>query len=214
MIISVLNIKGGVGKSTTSTNVAVGLSQVYDKVLLIDTDNNGSSSATHWGGLRSQDLPSPVVIQQLNPELLKKQIKTLAADYDVIIIDGSPHVETMTTVSVMLSDLVIIPVQPSPFDFWATKEKIIPIIENAKEYRTDLTAMYLLNCVDPRTSMSKDIEEALQGDVKSFQTKIHVRNTYREVACLGLTAFESKNKKAKQEVTELVDEILELIKGM
>ena len=93
MIISVLNIKGGVGKTTVATNLAVGIAKTGKSVLLIDTDTQGSAVA--WRGEREQSDANVTVISLCSAAALRKQIIGFREGFDCIIIDGSPHVDAL-----------------------------------------------------------------------------------------------------------------------
>ena len=88
MIISVTSLKGGVGKSTISQNLAVCFAHMGYKVAIVDTDTNASS--VHWSGIREEEMPQITVMGLTDNNALRKNIKQLQEDYDLIIIDGTP----------------------------------------------------------------------------------------------------------------------------
>ena len=95
MIIAVTNLKGGVGKSTLSQNIAVGLSHLRYKVCLVDTDDNKSS--LQWFGVRDKELSKLAVVGVTETEALHQTVKDLDEHYDFIVIDGTPSLLKMTT---------------------------------------------------------------------------------------------------------------------
>jgi chromosome partitioning protein len=118
MIIGVLNRKGGVGKTTIAINVAATLSVAGVRVLLVDADPQ--ASALSWSSLRERD-PLFAVVGMARPTL-HREIPGIAAKFDVVIIDGGPGVNDLGRAAILASDLVLIPVQPSPYDVWAATE--------------------------------------------------------------------------------------------
>ena len=119
-VLAVLNQKGGVGKTTLATNLAMSLAQQGQRVFLIDADSQGS--ALDWSAARKNELVFPVV--GVPRDTLHREIDALAAPYDWVIIDGPPRVHTVAKSAIAASDIVLIPVQPSPYDVWAAKEVV------------------------------------------------------------------------------------------
>jgi polyhydroxyalkanoate synthase len=120
MIIGVLNRKGGVGKTTIAINVAATLAVAGVRVLLVDADPQ--ASALSWSSLRERD-PLFAVVGMARPTL-HRELPGIAAKFDVVIIDGGPGVNDLGRAAILASDLVLIPVQPSPYDVWAAAETV------------------------------------------------------------------------------------------
>ena len=108
MIISLLNQKGGVGKTTLAIHLAVALVKKKKRVLLVDADPQGSSM--DWSANRESTTSLPVI--GLPKATLHKELPKMESNYDFIIIDGSPRVYDVARSALMASDLVLIPVQP------------------------------------------------------------------------------------------------------
>ena len=115
MIFGFFNQKGGVGKSTLSICLAASLARTGARVLLIDADPQGS--ALDWAAAR-QGPPLFTVVGFPRPSI-HKEIGQIGQGYDHIVIDGPPRVTDLARSAIMASDVVVIPVQPSPYDIWA-----------------------------------------------------------------------------------------------
>jgi len=110
-VIAVLNTKGGSGKTTIATNLAHALQRDGTNVLLVDSDPQGSTR--DWNEANGGSI-IPVV--GLDRETLAKDLQGISAGYDWIVIDGAPQVAKLSVAAVKAADLVLIPVQPSPYD--------------------------------------------------------------------------------------------------
>ena len=203
VIISFLNEKGGVGKTTLATHVATALHLEGEKVLLVDTDPQGS--ALDWSAAGSNEF----LTMGLNkPESLEKELKKIARHYDWIIIDGAGKLEKMMQSAIKCSDLVIVPMQPSKYDIMGSA-RIIEIIKRWHEISEGEPKTYV--CITrkiPNTSIGKDFHNELKEIglplMKSYTTQ---RIAYIESVTDGKTVFDTSNKIAIEEITNLVKEI-------
>ena len=118
-VIAVLNQKGGSGKTTIATNLAFSLKQAGRKVLLIDSDPQGS--ARDWNEANGGAL-LPVV--GLDRETLPSDLKAIQDGYEFVVIDGAPQIARLAAAAVKAADVVLIPVQPSPYDIWAAADLV------------------------------------------------------------------------------------------
>ncbi len=208
MIISLLNQKGGVGKTTLAIHIADALSRLKKRVLLIDADPQGS--ALDWAAARRGTSLFPVA--GLPRASIHKELPQLADGFDAVIIDGPPRVYDVARSAIMASDLVLIPVQPSPYDVWAAKE-IVDLLREASIYKPSLKSAFVINRKIVNTALGRDVVEALaEFAVPVLQSSIVQRIGLAESAAQGQTIFETAPESpAVKELVALVDEITELL---
>ena len=114
-VIAIVNQKGGTGKTTLSTNLAVAFAET-GRVLLLDADAQGSSH--DWADSQGQARVN-LDVRAADPARLLQDARRLCAEYDWVIIDGPAGISRITADAVRAADVVLIPAKPSPFDVWA-----------------------------------------------------------------------------------------------
>ena len=206
MIISVLNQKGGVGKTTLSVNLAAALSLSGHRTLLIDADPQGS--ALDWQASRQGKNLFPVV--GLAKATLHKDVPDLAAGYEYVVIDGPPRVNDLARSAILASDKVLIPVQPSPYDVWAAGE-IVKLIQEVAIYKETLKCLFAINRKIANSAIGRDVAEALKDyPFPVAKARIGQRVAFAESAAAGLSVLEVEPKgPASREVRSLAQELLE-----
>lgn len=206
MKIGISNLKGGVGKTTISQNLAVCFAQMGFKTCIIDTDENQNSLA--WSGVRSADLPPITVVGIIDVKALAKTVDYLHKDYEVVIIDGTPSLSEMTTGIIIASDILIIPILASAHDYRAM-QPFFKRYEQAKIYRGDIPAYFLINQFSSNGNVYKRMKEAIQGfDIPVLETTVNKRAAYIETAIDGKGVIEGTDPKAREEMISLTKEIL------
>jgi chromosome partitioning protein len=156
MILSTLNQKGGAGKTTVAIHLAAALTQRGARVLLIDADPQGS--ALDWSALRSEGAAFAVL--GLPKPVLHREVPKLAGDYEHVIIDGPPQVADITRSAVLASDMVLIPVQPSPLDVWGARA-VVELLDEAVLMRPALKAAFVVSRKIVNTAIGRDVAAAL-----------------------------------------------------
>lgn len=207
MIISVLNQKGGVGKTTLSVNIAAQLAAEGKRVMLLDADPQGSS--LDWAAAR--EVESCFTVVGLPKATLHKEISKFVQDYDHIIIDGPPRVTDLARSAIMAADIVLIPVQPSPYDVWAAQE-VVSLVDEARIYKENIKSVFVVNRKIANTAIGRDVGEALATyNTKVLESTVTQRVIFAEAAAVGKAVFEvDANGSAANEIAALVHEILEL----
>ena len=186
MIVGVLNQKGGVGKTTLSVNLAACLARTGARVLLIDADPQGS--ALDWAAAREGEPLFSVV--GFPRATIHKEIAQLGQGYDHIIIDGPPRVTDLARSAIMASDIVLIPVQPSPYDIWAAEE-VVKLITEARVYKENIKSVFVVNRKITNTAIGRDVREALAAyPIHVLNASIAQRVVFAEAAAQGQAIFE------------------------
>lgn len=206
MIIGLLNQKGGVGKTTLAVNLAAALTLRGGRVLLIDADPQGS--ALDWAAAREGD-PLFAVVGLPRPTV-HKEIAVVAQGYDHVVIDGPPRVTDLARSAIMASDLVMIPVQPSPYDIWAADE-VVKLIDEARVYKEKLKSVFAVNRKIANTAIGRDVGEALAAyPVPVLKAAITQRVVFAEAVAQGKSIFEiDPNGPAALEMLAVLDELLQ-----
>jgi chromosome partitioning protein len=207
-VIAILNQKGGVGKTTIAVHLATAMARKKLRVLLIDADPQGS--ALDWSAARKDAPLFPVA--GLPKSSIHKELPALALNYDIVVIDGPPRVYDVARSAIMASDLVIVPVQPSPYDVWAAKE-IIDLLEEATVYKPGLKKVFAINRKIANTAIGRDVVEALSDyPLPVLKNALCQRVPFAESATQGLTVYElDPEMMASREMSLLADEVLELL---
>jgi chromosome partitioning protein len=213
MKIAITSLKGGVGKTTIATNLAVSFAQQGKSVCIVDTDSEQESSII-WSEQRPDALASVTVVRVGEKNLIR-EVNQHAKNYDVVILDGSPQLSELANATMLASDIVIVPISPSAFDFWSL-DKFLNRYRQAQQMKEDLLLYILLNKFNEVQNIGKELVESLKAefpDVQRLNSTIAERVAYKETSAQGISVTEYKDKKAKDEIGNLREEIENILKS-
>ena len=210
-IIGVIQVKGGAGRSTVSTNLAGELSK-QGKTVLIDCDMPQGTSAS-WYAVRHQSGKAGALIADTATsyrELVSKVEQYSDADY--IVLDGPPRIAELTRSTLVLADICLIPVGASAAEIWATGD-ILALIEEASKVRP-VNARMVWTRYRPQTKLAQGLTELAKKELglQALGTSLGMRVSYMEALGEGLTVAELADQSAKDEVKFLVNEVKQLLK--
>jgi chromosome partitioning protein len=207
MIVAFLNQKGGVGKTTLALHLAGEWAREGRRVILVDADPQGS--ALDWSEQRAKEgFPRLFGVIGLARDTLHREVRELAHDADHVVIDGPPRVTGLMRSALLAADLVMIPVQPSPFDGWASGE-MLKLIDEARIFRPQLVARFVLNRCGARTVITRETAETLaEHEPPVLTAHIGQRVPFADAARSGRLVSElDANSLATLEISALAFEV-------
>lgn len=206
-VIAVLNQKGGSGKTTIATHLARALQLSGKSVLLVDSDPQGSSR--DWAAVR-EDNPVPVIA--IDRPTIERDLKNVAQK-DFVVIDGAPQASDLAISAIKVADLILIPVQPSPYDIWATSDLVDLIHQRIELTEGKLKAAFIISRAIKGTKIGADIRQALADyQLPVLTSAITQRVIYPTSAISGSTVLDDEpNGDSSKEINELFQEILSLL---
>lgn len=209
MIIVVGGRKGGTGKTTIATNLAVFLKDNNNEVILVDADKQ--SSATRWVQDRTEDKALSFIPSVQSSDNVKEVLEELASKYKYVIVDTPGRDSREQRTAMLIADIILIPIRPSQYDL-DTIEKLNDIYNDAKDINSKLSAMVMLSMC-PTHPLVKEKEEAIEylkdfPDFKLLNAHTCDRKIYRDTASWGKGVYETNNKKAISEIKSLANEVL------
>ena len=205
--IAVCNQKGGCGKSTLAINLAQAFVVDGLRVLLVDLDPQGSAS--DWSSIA----PAPdFEVQEMERGTLVRQARALRRQFDVVLIDCPPQLAEPSAAAIRIADLVLVPVQPSPLDVWATGAIVELIQARQSASGGKPRAAYVVSRAISHTALQRSLAEALgKQDLPLLSAGTTQRVVYASTASAGRTVFDGRPTVARREMEAIRDEIKEML---
>lgn len=202
-VIAVLNQKGGAGKTTIATHLARAIQLAGSDVLLVDSDPQGS--ARDWAAVR-ENHPVPVV--GIDRPTIDRDLKSIARK-DYVVIDGAPQAADLAVSAIKAADFILIPVQPSPYDIWATSDLVDLVKQRIELTDGKVQAAFVVSRAIKNTRIGDEVIGALEGyGLPILKTRIIQRVSYPSTAASGTTVLDTEpNGDAANEVRALLEEL-------
>lgn len=204
-IITIAQQKGGAGKTTLAAHLALAWAAAGRRVGVIDIDPQASLSS--WFRLRRErrgDKGADIDVAAITGWRVTAEVDRQSRTHEIVLIDSPPHAATEARLAVRAANLVLVPVQPSPMDLWATKATL----ELARAER--VPALVVFNRVPSRANLTETMmaEFAALG-VPLARSQIGNRVALAASLADGEGISEaSPGSRAAAEIAALADEIL------
>jgi chromosome partitioning protein len=213
-IVGVVQVKGGVGRSTIATNLAA-IFSAKKPTALIDCDLPQATSAS-WFAVRKSTRPSTgslTLATARDYRELVARARELATDHDYLIIDAPPRIAEMTRAIVIMSTLSLVPLGASAAEIWSTAD-LLPTIGAARQYRPEVDARIVWNRFRGYTREALEISEAARKELGlgELMTRLGYRVAYSEALARGLSADEWQDRSAHGEIMALAAEVMGILK--
>ncbi|MPY68395.1 AAA family ATPase [Deinococcus sp. SDU3-2] len=210
MIYVVGGIKGGSGKTTVATNLAVALALEGRDVLLVDADDQETATDfSAWRNERTEGRTGYTSVQ-LTGQAAREELRRLASKFEDVVIDTGGRDTTSQRAALTVADLYLVPFNPRSFDVW-TLEKVTRLIQEIQTVNPDLRSYAFLNRADPRGSDNDEAADALRDtEVLQFlDAPLGNRKAYANAAAQGLGVLElhPEDRKASTEFRGLYQQI-------
>ena len=202
-VIAVLNQKGGAGKTTIATHLARASQLAGHETLLVDSDPQGS--ARDWAAA-CEEQPVPVV--GIDRPTIERDLKRVTT-HPVIIIDGAPQAADLAVSAIKAADVVLIPVQPSPYDIWAAEDLVKLVLQRIEITDGKLKAAFVISRAITGTRIGREVTGALRDyGLPVLDARITQRISYPNTAATGTTVLDAEpDSVASDEVKSLFREL-------
>lgn len=212
MILVIASEKGGTGKTTIATNLAIMRALDKKDVLLVDADPQASS--LDFSGIREEEGHKPTITcSAIYGRNLSSELKKLSPKFDDIIVDVGGRDSTSLRSALLAADILVVPFLPSQLDAWSI-EKMDAIVGEVLQLNENLKTLVILNKVDTNPKILLSSEATVFATecqfLKFSNLTMGYRVSYRKAVAEGMCVKELFNKrtdKALLEITKIYEEV-------
>jgi len=211
LTVAVLNQKGGVGKSTLSTNLAAAAHLGGQRTMILDLDRQGS--AFDWYAARKEGSRlDGLTVARADKALSLPKFRELTQGYEVVLCDGPPRLSDISRAAAVAADVVVVPLRAGGFDWWAASETL-DLLDSADSVRVELgrkkvRRVFVLNGAVANANLTATAVSAIGEIGELAPVVIHNRVAYSEAATLGESVLTS------HEGSPAADEIQALFRAL
>ncbi|MEJ1371257.1 MAG: AAA family ATPase [Candidatus Sedimenticola sp. (ex Thyasira tokunagai)] len=210
MIMLIGSQKGGCGKSTIAVNICAYLVRQEKDIVLVDADRQGTAS--NWASDRANNsLPLPLVNCVQRYDNIRETLLDLDKRYEYVIVDAAGRDSRELRTGMTAADLLVVPFRPSQPDL-DTLPKLVDIATQARDINENLQCKAVLTMAPTNPVISEVTEGreylASYPELMLLETTIFDRKVYRDTMCDGFGVVEMGNQKAKDEIKNLVEELI------
>lgn len=211
LTLTISALKGGVGKSTIALNLASCLHRAGHRVLIVDTDPQGTCRT--WAAKATENEHEGPPVVAIEGRTLRRDLERVATGFDVVVIDTPPRMAVEARAAMLAADLVVVPVTPGGADVWALQETL-EVLDDARSIRPELRAAVVPNRVD-RTTLAKMTRAALEElDALVLEHGLGNRVAFGEATLSGRGVVDyAPASKAAFEVETMTKAILASMEG-
>lgn len=218
MIYTLGGIKGGTGKTTLATNLAIMLSRAQRDVLLVDADDQGTSTLFTARRNEVTENKAGYSAIRLREMDVYQQVMNMKSRFSDIVIDTGGRDTKSQRSAIIVSDIYILPFRPRSFDLWTIYDSI-NVIEESKIINHNLHAVAVLNQADFKSSLENEEtkklflkDEKIRSILNLIDAPISIRKAFATASASGLAVVEQKTKDAKAiaEIQRFFDVVTQL----
>ena len=208
--LTICALKGGVGKSTITINIAACLHRAGHRTLIVDSDPQGTCRI--WGSKAAEESHDGPPVIGLNGTSLRRDLERVSAAFDAVVIDTPPRIAVETRAAMLAADMIVMPVTPGGADTWALHETL-QVLEEASGFRPELKAAIVCNRAD-RTTLARISQQALgELEVPVLRSQLGNRVIFGEATLSGRSVIDAAAySTAAKEVEALTREIFDTLK--
>ena len=208
-VVSVVSLKGGVGKSTVALTIATTLHRAGHRVLVVDADS-GQGSCVEWARIGAEAGHEGPPVIALEGARLRRDLARLAAGHELVVVDGPPRLDADARAALLVADLALVPVTPGAFDVLSLR-RTLALLEAATEARPRLRGALVVNRHDARQTLSSAMRASIAGlGVPILAAALSARVAFGEANAAGLGVVDyAPGSPAALEAEALVREVVE-----